>query len=72
VTSLLGRMLRLSPESVPLEDLFTEAVAHLFETGPHLCLAWLEDTGLLFSGTVGVGEVHVRYSSRREHLRCTH
>jgi hypothetical protein len=47
VTSLLGRLARLFPESVPLEDLFTEAVGRLFETNPRLCLEWLEDTGLL-------------------------
>jgi hypothetical protein len=72
VSSLLGRVLRLFPESVPLEDLFTEVVARLFETRPQLCLAWLEDIGLLTSGTVSAGEEHVRYSSQREHLRCTH
>ncbi len=44
MTSLLGRLLRLFPESVPLEDLFTEAVARLFEARPQLCLAWLEET----------------------------
>jgi hypothetical protein len=31
VTSLLGKLLRLFPESVPLEDLFTEAVARLLK-----------------------------------------
>ena len=39
--------MRLFPESVPLEDLFTEAVARLFETKPGLCLAWLTRAGLL-------------------------
>ena len=38
MTNLLGRLVRLFPESVPLEDLFTEAVARLFETRPVLCL----------------------------------
>lgn len=47
MTSLLGRLLRLFPESVPLEDLFTEAVAHLFETRPQLGLTWLEESELI-------------------------
>lgn len=32
---------------MPLEDLFTEAVARLFETRPQLCLAWLHGAGLI-------------------------
>ena len=40
---MLGRLLRLFPESVPLEDLFTEAVARLLETRPDVCIAWLEE-----------------------------
>jgi hypothetical protein len=47
VTSLLGRLLRLFPERVRLEDLFTEAVARVFETNPQLCLAWLEHAGIV-------------------------
>ncbi len=35
------------PESVPLEDLFTEAVARLFETRPQLCISWLEEAELI-------------------------
>ena len=45
MASLLGRLLRLFPESVPLEDLFTEAVARLFEMRPRLCLTWSEMQG---------------------------
>lgn len=63
--SLLGRLLRLFPESVPLEDLFTEAVARLFSKRPELCLAWLEDAGLLSYGTVRACEGRVRISSQR-------
>jgi len=44
-------MLRLFPQSVPLEDLFTEAVARLFERRPELCVAWLRSAGLLSSAT---------------------
>ena len=47
MTSLLGRLVRLFPDSVPLEDLFTEAVARLFETRPELCISWLEEAELL-------------------------
>jgi hypothetical protein len=65
VTSLLGRLVRLFPESVPLEDLFTEAVARLFETRPVLCLTWLEDAGLLSSGSAKAGEGYVRVWSQK-------
>ena len=44
---MLGRLLRLFPESVPLDDLFTEAVARLFEARPQLCLAWLGEATYL-------------------------
>ena len=53
MTSLLGRMLRLFPGSVLREDLFTEAVAHLFETKPKLCLEWLESERLLSTERAG-------------------
>ncbi len=55
MTSLVGRMLRLFPESVPLEDLFTEAVARLFETRPELCVAWLREVGALPPGREAAG-----------------
>jgi hypothetical protein len=48
-------MLRLFPESVPLEDLFTEAVARLFETRPELCVAWLREVGALPPGREAAG-----------------
>lgn len=65
MTSLLGRLLRLFPESVPLEDLFTEAVARLFETRPDLCVAWLEEAGLIAYLAVGDGWEYVRVVSQR-------
>jgi hypothetical protein len=66
VTSLLGRLLRLFPESVPLEDLFTEAVARLFERRPGLCLAWLKEAELLPAARVAtVDEGYVRVSTQR-------
>ncbi len=45
MSSLLGRLVRLFPDSVPLEDLFTETVARLFERRPQLCLAWVVEGG---------------------------
>ena len=65
MTSLLGRLLRLFPESVPLEDLFTEAVARLFEIRPQLCLEWLEEAELISPRAVGQVQEHVRVSSQR-------
>ena len=72
MTSLLGRLLRLFPESVPLEDLFTEAVARLFETRPQLCLAWLEAAGLLTAPIADTGRVYVRVSSQRTSTALEH
>ena len=47
MTSLLGRMVRLFSGPRRVEDLFTEAVARLFEREPRLCIAWLEEEGLV-------------------------
>jgi hypothetical protein len=44
---LFGRLLKLHSGAVPLEDFFTEVVAHLFEAEPQTCLAWIEHAGLL-------------------------
>lgn len=57
MTSLLGRLLRLFPDLVPLEDLFTEAVARLFERKPELCLSWLDGLEL----TTSVSREEQRY-----------
>jgi len=55
LTSLLGRVLRSFPNSLQRENLFTEAVAHLFETRPQLCLAWLGEEELISPlGAAGV------------------
>ncbi len=73
MTSLLGRLLRLFPESVPLEDLFTEAVAHLFETRPQLCLAWLKEAGLLSpTHAARVDEGYVRVVSQKPFASLEH
>ena len=66
MTSLLGRLLWLFSESVPLEGFFTEAVARLFEGRPELCMAWLEEAELLSPAPVaGVDEGQVHVSSQR-------
>lgn len=72
MTSLLGRLLRLFPESVPLEDLFTEAVARLFETRPQLCLAWLEAAGLLTAPVVDTGQGYICVSTQRSFVALDH
>lgn len=64
MTSLLGRLVRLFPDSVPLEDLFSEAVAHLFETRPQLCLDWLEEVGLV-APLLEDGWRHVRFELQK-------
>ena len=72
MASLLGRLLRLFPESVPLEDLFTEAVARLFEIRPQLCLAWLKSVGLLTAPVVDTGQAYIRVSSQRTFTALDH
>lgn len=47
MTSLLGRLLPLFTGARRVEDLFTEAVARLFERRPELCLSWLEDLDVI-------------------------
>lgn len=47
MTSLLGRLLPLCTGARRVEDLFTEAVARLFERRPELCLSWLDDLDLI-------------------------
>lgn len=66
MTSLLSRLSKLFPESVPLEDLFTEAVARLFERKPDLCLAWLREEGAIPPAeSENPSEEIVRVSSQR-------
>ena len=66
-------MVRLFPESVPLEDLFTEAVARLFERRPELCLAWLKDAGLLASEkATSLQETYVRVWTQRPLVPLEH
>lgn len=44
---MLGRMLPLFIGARRVEDLFTEAIARLFERRPELCLSWLEDLDVI-------------------------
>jgi hypothetical protein len=69
---LLGRLLRLFPESVPLEDLFTEAVVHFFETKPELCIAWLEEAGLIAPHAEEPDRRFVRVASQRTFAALNH
>lgn len=73
MTSLLGRLVRLFPGSVPLEDLFTEAVARLFERRPELCVAWLEGAGLLSPPPAErSGDRYVRVASQKPFVPLRH
>lgn len=68
MTSLLGRLMRLFPESVPLEDLFTEAVARLFEVRPQLCLEWLDEAELISPSVGGEIQGYVRVETQKSFL----
>jgi PD-(D/E)XK nuclease superfamily len=45
--SLFSRLLNLHTDKTPLEDFFTELVAHLFSTNQEILFAWLKYIGLL-------------------------
>jgi hypothetical protein len=45
--SLLSRLLRFQGSNGGLEDFFTEIFAHLLSTYSDLCLAWLNESGVL-------------------------
>jgi hypothetical protein len=45
--SLFQQLLKLHSNNVPLEDFFTEIVAHLFSTNHALLLDWLKYTDVL-------------------------
>ena len=67
----LGKLVRLFPESVNLEDLFTEAAARLFERRHDLCVAWLEGAGLL-PRAGRYDDRYVRVSSQRTFAPLEH
>ena len=47
MTSLFGRLLPLFVGARRVEDLFTEAVARLFERRPDVCLGWLDELAVI-------------------------
>ncbi len=53
MTSLLSKLLGRFRNQIRREDLFTEAVARLFERDPRLCLEWLRNEGLISPGFAG-------------------
>lgn len=71
MTSLLGRLLPLFSGPRRVEDLFTEAVAWLFERRPELCLAWLEDAGLL-APAVGEDWRNVNVATQKPFVALEH
>ena len=73
MTGLLGRLLPLFTGPRRVEDLFTEAVARLFERRPDLCLGWLEEAGLLSGGRTPMQEgTRVRVSTQRRLVSLDH
>ncbi len=68
MTSLFGRMLPLFTGVRRVEDLFTEAVARLFERRPDICLGWLESLDLI-SISEDDQQRHVRVSTQRTFVR---
>lgn len=71
MTSLLGRLIPLFSGQRRTEDLFTEAVARLFERRPELCLAWLEDAGLL-APAVGEDRRNVNVATQKSFVALEH
>lgn len=72
MTSLLGRLLPLFAGARRVEDLFTEAIARLFERRPELCLAWLRDTGIIAAPSTGYGQEYARVSSQKTFSALEH
>ncbi|MGI8909223.1 MAG: hypothetical protein ACR2JR_01525, partial [Rubrobacteraceae bacterium] len=64
MTSLLGRLLPLFVGARRVEDLFTEAVARLFERRPELCLSWLDDLDLITSVS-GEDQRYIRVTTQK-------
>lgn len=64
MTSLLGRLLPLFTGPRRVEDLFTEAVARLFERRPELCLSWLDDLALI-SPASGEDQSYIRVTTQK-------
>jgi hypothetical protein len=64
LTSLLGRLLPLFTGPRRGEDLFTEAVARLFERRPELCLSWLDDLDLITPAS-GEAQRYIRVMTQK-------
>lgn len=64
MTSLLGRLLPLFSGPRRVEDLFTEAVARLFERRPELCLSWLDDLDLI-TPVSGEDQRYIRVTTQK-------
>lgn len=64
MTSLFGRLLPLFVGARRVEDLFTEAVARLFERRPGLCLSWLDDLDLI-TPVSGENQRYIRITTQR-------
>ncbi len=64
MTSLLGRLLPLFIGARRVEDLFTEAVARLFERRPELCLSWLDELALI-TPVSGKDQRYVRVTTQK-------
>jgi len=60
--SLFSQLLNLNTGSIPLEDFFTELVAHLFSKNKEILYAWLKDLNLLDTDTY----LDVHISTQRE------
>lgn len=64
MTSLLGRLLPLFVGARRVEDLFTEAVARIFEKKPDLCLSWFDSLDLITPASVE-GQRYIRVTTRK-------
>ena len=71
MTSLLGWLIPLFSGQRRTEDLFTAAVARLFERRPELCLPWLEDAGLL-APAVGEERRNVNVATQKPFVALEH
>ncbi len=65
MTSLFGRLLPLFGRQRKVEDLFTEAVALVFEKNPRLCLEWLGHEELISPELAGDGVGRVRVQTQK-------
>ncbi len=73
MTGLFGRLLPLFSGPRRVEDLFTEAVARLFERRPDVCLGWLGEAGLLPTGRPSTADrARVLVSTQRRLVSLEH